>query len=162
MADPDLGEALAAHARGDSGQARAILDRLATTRPGDFRVWHVAGELAAREGRLDEACERLFRAAGLAPRAGEVHHSLAHARWRAGLAAQARESTREARALSPRFVPAAVLQAIQAAFDGDAEVARRALQEAGAGDVANFPVRDLVVKLVGVEANEGRLAGVLA
>lgn len=151
-----LGEALAALRRGEAGRAQVLVEGLLAANRGDFRVLHLAGELAMQAGRRDEAVALLQRALAQAPGMAEIHYSLARAQWREGHDAAARECAFRALALRPDFAPAAMQLAIIEATAGKAREARAQLVAAGAADIANFAARDLAVRMLAAEVEDGR------
>lgn len=154
--EPALGEALAAYRRGERSRAQAIVSELLPANPGDFRVLHLSGELAVDDRRFDDAVKHLQEAVRLVPNVAEVHFSLARAQWRAGLRDAALAAARRSQSLNPGFAPAAFLGAIMESAAGRADAARAALRASGAADVANFAARDLAVKFIAAEVEDGR------
>lgn len=154
--EPALGEALAAYRRGDRARAREIVSALLPANAGDFRVLHLSGELAVDERRFDDAVKHLQQALRLVPNVAEVHFSLARAQWRAGHRDAALAAARRSQSLNPGFAPAAMLAAIMEGAAGRGNAARVALQASGATDVSNFAARDLAVKFVAAEVEDGR------
>jgi Glycosyltransferase like family len=154
--EPALGEALAAYRRGERAHAQSIVSELLPAHRGDFRVLHLHGELAVDDRRFDDAVKHLQEAVRLVPNVAEVHFSLARAQWRAGHRDAALAAARRSQSLNPGFAPAALLGAIMESAAGRAEAARVALRASGAADVSNFAARDLAVKFVAAEVEDGR------
>ena len=156
MADPALGEALAAHRSGDADRAQRILEGILAAGREDARTLHLAGEVSAQAGRWHEACGYLERALRVATDAGEIRFSLARAQWRLGLADPARGNATLARARLPGYAPASLLLAIIEASAGNASAAARELEACGASRVADFPARDMTVRAIAAEVDAGR------
>ena len=151
-----LGDALAAYRRGERARAQEIVSELLAANPGDFRILHLAGELAVDDRRFDEAVKSLQDALRLVPNVAEIHFSLARALWRANRRDAALTAARHAQSLNPGFAPAAFLVAIIESAAGRDEAARAAVRASGATDIANFAARDLAVKFTAAEVEDHR------
>ena len=128
-----LGAVLAQFRGGDLASARAGIDALLASDPGNAQALHLAGEIAARTGDLDLAASRLHAAAASAP-VPEILASLARVSWGRGETQAALAGARRSLAARPGFVPALLVEAFALFATGDAAGCRQRLVAAGLPD----------------------------
>ena len=91
--------------RGDLGGAIRLAELLLADNPQDIRALRLAAELAAENGKKDEASVFLDKAAELSAESAMVLLDRARLRWSAGRGAEALEDLSRARAMLPWDTP---------------------------------------------------------